>query len=192
MDAPKSWEKTGKFFLPSGKQVNGELTLDGSQTILHLYDEEPLGFLGKPEYTLQGRLRDLTMVSLLNCTLVQEGSTSNFKNDSKGYSAKLFPAFVIYGDRHLLAEDKVIERLDFIVDDAAALFYRWDTYGHASGQTLVDEIVKTLSHDKTVETGPDGHVFYFAGKTEIFSTDTAIGGVSASHGQHFSVGSAGI
>src|SRR5437763_181979 len=106
MTQPETFTKFGKFVIASGKEVFGELRVAGKSSQLYLRDDERFDPHISSNDRITGVLHDLTKVTLLRCinlTGVGCGST----NDETYYDAKIFPHFVLEGQRHLGANDSI-------------------------------------------------------------------------------------
>ena len=183
MDYLRKSKNAGKFTLAPGKEIYGELTLSGPETLLYLYDRQEFETHATPHQYITGVLHDLTKVSLLNC-LTTPVPGHGGKSGEEYYFADVFPHFVIYGDRFLAPGERAITKLHFVVDDASTLFYDFDAFGIlVDSKSFIDQIAAANSKaaGRTIETGPAPRILYFAGKSEIFAADTLIGRVSASH-----------
>lgn len=181
MEKYEGEKKFGLFKISEQEEAHGDLAINGENTLLTLtakkYFDVPDGC------TILGKLHDRTKVSLLNCTRL--GFTAN-KQVDRFHVAKVFPHFVAFGSEHLLYTENAIASVHFLVDDAAALFYDFDAFGMVlhDRQDIIDAIIKdnAETHSRTIKFGEYPEIFYFTGKREIFSVNTAIGTVSASHG----------
>jgi hypothetical protein len=173
---------SGKFRISPDKEIHGELTLAGAKTSLNLHDNNGFSVRPIPEQSILGVLYDLKKVTLIRCVLIS-GATGNGA-DNSFHAATLFPHFVLYGDRHLDPNEKSILGVRLVFDDARALFYDFDAFGVVIDPLpFIEQIAKAnepLIHRK-VETGPYPQILYFTGKREIFSVDTVLGRISASH-----------
>lgn len=170
----------GRFTLPSGRELPGELTLAGLKTALRVHSNERFA-LNQPRQFITGILQDLTRVSLINCVAPPEPA-STMRGEETGYYANVVPHFVIVGDRHLRPDEPTVTSVDFQVGDASILFRDFDAFGWVSDPgRFIEEIVKASVPGRRVAIGPDPQIAYFTGKREIFSTPTAIGEVSAWH-----------
>jgi hypothetical protein len=176
-------KNAGQFTLGVGREIYGELTVAGAESLLHLYDRQEFETHAGLHQHITGILHDLTKVSLFNCLaplVPGYGRTA----DDKYHFADVFPHFVISGDRFLAPDEKAISKLHFVVDDATTLFYDFDAFGILlDSQSFIHQIVAANSKvaGRTIETGPAPQILYFTGKSEIFATDTVIGRVSAAH-----------
>jgi len=183
VDDLRKTKNAGKFALAPGKDIYGELTLAGPETLLYLYDRHEFETRAAPHQYITGVLQDLTKVSLIDCvTTLIPGHGG--RAGEEYYFADVFPHFVIYGDSFLAPGEQTITKLHFVVDDATTLFYDFDAFGILlNPRPFIDQIAIANGNavGRTIETGPTPQILYFTGKKQIFSADTLIGRVSASH-----------
>jgi|HubBroStandDraft_2_1064218.scaffolds.fasta_scaffold18838_2 hypothetical protein len=183
VDHLRQSKNAGKFTLAPGKEIYGELTLSGPETLLYLYDRQEFDTHATPHQYVTGVLHDLTKVSLINClTTLVPGHGG--KSGEEYYFVDVFPHFVVSGDSFLAPDEKTITKLHFVVDDATTLFYDFDAFGILlDSRPFIDQITIANGNavGRTIEIGPDPRILYFTGKREIFAADTLIGRVSASH-----------
>ncbi len=176
-------KRTGTFTLGPEKEVYGELTLAGAKTSLYLQDREGFNTRAIPDNYIKGVLHDLTKVSLIRCvTLSGPGYAS--RGGGEYHFAKVFPHFVVCGDTHIGSSEKTILKIHCAVDDANSLFYDFDAFGLVlDGRPFIDKIVEVNANiaGRKISTGPEPQILYFTGKREIFSSETVLGKVSASH-----------
>jgi len=183
VDDLRKSKNAGRFTLAPGKEIYGELTLAGAETLLYLYDRQEFETHAGPHQCITGVLHDLTKVSLLKC-ITPLVPVHGGRLGEEYYFADAFPHFVISGDRFLEPSEKAISKLHFVVDDATTLFYDFDAFGIVlDSSQFIDQIAAANGKvaGRTIETGPAPRILYFTGKKEIFAADTPIGRVSASH-----------
>ena len=183
MDMHENSKCAGKFTVPPGRDIYGELTLSRAKTSLYLQDKDEFSTLAVSDRYIKGVLNDLTKVSLIRC-ITMSGPGSGGREGETYHFATLFPHFVISGSSHLAPGDKAIAEVLFVTDDATTLFYDFDAFGALiDARPFIEQIANAnegIIHRK-VETGLDPQILYFAGKREIFAVDTILGRVSASH-----------
>jgi hypothetical protein len=183
MDGTENSKRAGKFTVPPGKNIDGELTLSGANTSLYLHDKDEFSTLAIQDQYIKGVLNDLTKVSLIRC-ITTSGPGSGGREGESYHFATVFPHFVVLGNSYLAPNDETITEAQFVIDDASTLFYDFDAFGAViDARPFIDQITnanESIVHRK-VETGPDPQILYFTGKREIFSVDTVLGGISASH-----------
>jgi hypothetical protein len=182
-------KQSGKFRLaPSGKELHGELKLAGSKTSIYLQDEEFFEAFPKPRRCITGILLDFTRVTLIDC-ITNSGTGSGSRGAERYHFATLFPHFVLYGERHINPDEAVIAAVDFVVDDATTLFYDFDAFGSVlDARPYIDQIARANGLDREIPTGPDPQILYFTGKRTIFSANTVLGLITASHNPSHNIG----
>jgi len=183
METTQGSQKAGRFIISPGREVSGELTLAGSNTSLFLHDKEHFYNKVIPDRCILGVLHDLTRVSLLDCITTRSGSGGRGAiEDERYHVANIFPHVVIYGNIHVKPTDSVIRQVHFLIDDATTLFNDFDAFGGViDARPLIEQVVCANAVDRQIATGPDPEILYFTGKREIFSVDTVIGRVYATH-----------
>lgn len=183
MEKAEKSKWAGKFTVPPGSGVYGELTLSGANTSLHLQDRDEFSTLAIPDQYIKGVLNDLTKVSLIRC-VTMSGPGSGGREGESYHFATVFPHFVVHGSSYLTPGDKTIAEALFVIDDASTLFYDFDAFGTViDARPFIKQIAnanQSIVHRK-VKTGPHPQILYFTGKREIFSADTQVGRISASH-----------
>jgi ApeA N-terminal domain 1 len=182
-------KKQAGTFHVDGRDMFGELTVDGPSTLLRLRSEKSFNERAVSDGCIHGTLHDLVKVSLFECISAGTGSAS--RKDQCYYFAEVFPHQVISGDRHLSPTDDTISSIHFVIDDAACLFYDFDAFGRVLRPSHYIETIAQANKEiigRDVKTGPEPEIVYFAGRREIFTADTAIGAVSASHNPVSSMG----
>jgi hypothetical protein len=189
MEELEGLKQNGKFRVAaSGKDLHGELTLAGSKTSIYLQDDDFFETFPKPHRCITGVLLDLTRVTLLDC-ITMSGTGSGSRGAEQYHFARLFPHFVLYGDRHIDPSEAVITAIDFVIDDASTLFYDFDAFGSViDARPYIDQIAHANRLDRNIPTGPDPQIIYFTGKREIFSANTVVGQIIVSHNPIHNIG----
>lgn len=181
MSKPETFTKFGKFVIGSGKELFGELHVAGKDSLLYLRDDERFDPHVTIDGCISGVLHDLTRVTLLKCinlTGVGYGS----RNDEIYYDAKIFPHFILEGERHLAADDRIISKVTFKLEDGTNLFYDFDAFGSViDARPYIEQIATANGLDRPIPIGPEPKIVYFAGKREIVAIDTSIGRICAQH-----------
>ena len=181
MEKLEKSKRTGKFILPPGKEVYGEITLNGERSNLYLQDGSQFDPHAIPDQCVKGVRYDLTKVTLVDC-IVTSGLGSARKGQGKYWFATIFPHFAVYGDRHLSPTEKTIAEVHFVVDDATTLFYDFDAFGSLiDARPFIEQIANANALNREIRTGLYPQILYFTGKTEIFAAETVLGRVSAYH-----------
>jgi hypothetical protein len=189
MEELEGVKQSGKFRLEaSGKDLHGELTLGGSKTSIYLQDGDFFDAFPRSHRSITGVLLDLTRVTLVDC-ITMSGTGSGSRGGEQYHFAKFFPHFVLYGDRCIAPSDAVITGVDFVIDDATTLFYDFDAFGSViDARPYIDQIAHANRLDREIPTGPEPQILYFTGKREIFSANTVLGQITASHNPSHSLG----
>ncbi|MEI7613277.1 MAG: HEPN domain-containing protein [Betaproteobacteria bacterium] len=184
MDKYKDFRKSGLFKISSDVEVPGELSLKGGATSLDLYSN--LLFSTHASQDIVGVFHDRSKVSLINCITTSGPGNGTRGNDSYHFSS-VFPHFALFGDEYLTSADRKIVEVSFAVDDATTIFYDFDAFGSViNARPHMERIVEAKEGGRTIEIGEHPHLFYFTGKHDIFSADTVLGKISATHGISYS------
>lgn len=184
MQEHEGFKKGGTFVLSSGVEVQGELCLDGEATLLNLYSAR--FFDTHTSQDILGLSYDRSKVSLINC-VTRQGPGQGTRGGERYYFSTVFPHFVVFGDEHIRSSDRVILELSFTVDDAATLFYDFDAFGSVfDARPYMEKIAEEQVDGRKIDIGEYPHLFYFTGKHEVLSVDTALGKVSARHSLSYS------
>ena len=184
---------TGTFMVAPDREVHGNLSLDGPNTSLYLWDEKFFHIGPSVEKTITGILDNRTKVSLLECVISGPGYYGLQDNISHYYN--IFPHYVITGDQHISDTDEKIFNVYFLLDDATTLFHDHDAFGVVPDpHSIVTQIVESKNINRGISMGNPPWVGYYTGKREIFSSDTAIGRILALHSPSYSMagGSGGV
>lgn len=183
----ESFTKFGKFSIVPGRHVDGELRVAGKETLLYLWDDESFHSLSIPDGCITGILQDLTKVTLIECLI--QGVETVSRCGKVFYSAKLFPHFILEGQRHLGASDRTIVEISFVLEDAKALFYDFDAFGTViDAVPHIEQIATANKLDRPITLGPEPQIAYFTGKRNIIEADTILGSVRAQHNPSWSLG----
>jgi hypothetical protein len=181
VDDLRKSKHAGEFTLAPGEEIHGELTAAGPESTLNLYGRHEFQTHAGLHQYITGVLQDLTKVSLIDCltTLVPGHGT---RGGEEYYFASVFPHFVVHGDSFIAPDEKRITKVHFAVDDATTLFYDFDAFGFLlDAKPFIEQIAAANALGRTIDTGPEPQILYFTGKKEIFSANTLIGRVTASH-----------
>ena len=183
--------KQSGIFNVDGKDLIGELSIDGPRTALKVYSREFFNARKINSRSISGVFHDRKKVSLLEC--LSGGTGSGHLGGDGGYNyAEFNPHYVVFGDDHITAVDERISEVHFIVDDATALFYDFDAFSSViDARPFIDQIANanTKKTERKVVTGEYPQIVYFTGKKDIVTADTAIGRISATHNPSWSLGS---
>jgi hypothetical protein len=173
--------QAGTFHV-DGAEIFGELTVDGTDSSLHLRNDALFNEQAISDRCILGTLHDLVKVSLFGC--ISSGAGHASRKDQRYYFAEVFPHHVISGHQHLRPTDETISAIHFVIDDSTTLFYDFDAFGKVLRPKDYIETIAQANREiihRDVKMGPDPEIVYFAGRREIFKTDIAISTVSASH-----------
>jgi len=188
MDELEQCKQAGIFTIYPGKDVYGELTFAGQNTSLYLRDSEYFDTKLIPGQCVKGILHNLTKVTLLNCITTSGPGFTNRGKESYCF-AHIFPHFIIHGDQQITHEEKTITEIHFVIDNASVLFYDFDAFGSLiDARPFIEQIVRANGLEREIPIGPDPAILYYTGKHEIFSADTVLGRVSASHNPTHTLG----
>ena len=177
----------GIFSVAPDREVNGTLSLDGPNTSLYVWDENSFNVDRSEGKIITGILDKRTKVSLIDCLVYGPGSYG--RQGDISYFYNIFPHYVIFGDQHISYTDKKISDVRFVLDDATTLFHDYDAFDFASdARSIVQQIVASENMDREIVIGDHPLVAYYTGKKEIFSSDTVLGIISASHAPSYTIG----
>ena len=180
----------GNFKISPEREVPGNLSLDGPHSSLHVWDGEPIDiekFAKSTENTFTGILENSKIISLIDC--IVHGSGFHRSQDGKMYYLDISPHYIVLGDQDISDTNETIIESYFVIDDAPTLFYDNEAFGSViDSRSIMKQIVETEKshHDIRMEDYPE--VAFYTGKTEVFSSDTVLGRVSARHNPTFNMG----
>jgi hypothetical protein len=180
--------QAGTFHV-DGREIYGELVVDGTNSSLRLRDEAEFNNRAMSDLCIHGTLHDLVKVSLFGCISAGVGHAA--RQEQRYYFAEDFPHHVISGPQHLKPTDETISAIHFVIDDATTLFYDFDAFAKVLRPNEHIETIAQANREiirRDVKTGPEPEIVYFAGRREIFKTEIAIGVVSAAHNPVASMG----
>jgi hypothetical protein len=180
MEKFKDFRKSGLFKVSSDVEVPGELSLKGGATSLDLYSTS--FFNTHSSKDMVGTFHDRSKVSLIDC-ITMSGLGSGTRGDEHYFFSSIFPHFALFGDEHISSSDRKIVEVSFAVDDAPTVFYDFDAFGSViNARPHMERIAEIKESGRTIEIGEHPLLFYFTGKHDIFSVDTVLGKVTATHG----------
>ena len=199
---------TGVFMLPSGEEVPGKLVLSKQKSYLQIRGEQYAGGQSIIK-VVRGFVNDLGQVSLFNC-MRKRSHISQIPDKGKKiyiYNSVFSIDCAVFGPDHIHPDEKKINRVGFLVEDANVLFYDPDVFGTvtnifsnrlnpnslavvADPRPLVRQVVQSDSHyaGRGIEVNEHAAVLCYTGKNKVFETDTLLGRVSARHEIDFSLG----
>jgi len=116
-----------------------------------------------------GDVEELGRVSLINCWTNTYAPSTTYRVKERTHSFYswdgIHPQYVIFGGQHIANTDEKITEVWFLIDDATILFYDYKNL-----RPRVDKLIST----------------------EVFSSETVVGKVSAHHGYYRTGGSSDI
>jgi hypothetical protein len=170
--------RAGTFSVDPGRSIAGELSLGESETFVYLHDES--FFFADPDQALKGKLRDLSRVTLLQCTKLEHGSLQN-ETTGEYYYEKLLPNYVLEGETHLDLHES-INRIDIVLDDLPRLFHDHAALGLVTEPARALAAVAALRDGgESFPIGPSPWIAYFGGRQVIFEAPTVLGRVTVQH-----------
>ena len=173
----------GNFKILPDREMPGNLSVDGPDSFVYIWDEKFIDvkkFEKTADNFFTGILDDSRKVSLIDCIVHPPG----FHLSPGGQMHHLYvsPHYIIVGDQYVSDSDETIVESRFVVDDAEALFDDRKTFGSIfDSHSIMQQIIETEKSLHDVVIGEHPVVAYFTGKTEIFSSHTVFGKISAHH-----------
>lgn len=186
----QTYSRNGIFRVSGNVELTGTLTLNGEESVLHIWTNDPLAAESLDSETIAGVLDNQQEVSLIDCIGIGEKRLHGKEGISRHY--KLFPHYAVIGQRHYSHLEKTISRISFVIDDATALFHDRNSFGTVIiPQDRMPEVSSIDIFRKIPFEGDLSIVAYWTGKKEIFSAETPIGRISAFHRPAFDMGGPG-
>lgn len=177
----------GKYTLPDGQPVIGELRLKGPSTLLKLHSDELLARL-EAASCVHGTAYTGECLTLVDCHSPGMSQT-NFKDAAPQYHADVFPHYVAIGQGHLKPDQPCIKAIHFTTTDLTTLFYDFDAFSQViDAKPIIDLVLQERRELRPVDAGEWPQVLYFTGKDCIAQVSTAIGKVSVHHRPSGSMG----
>lgn len=180
--------RSGIFTIGPDREIYGNLSLDGPNVLLHVWDRDFLNIdLSLLDGIITGILDDQTKISLIRCHVT--GPRINYRGGQASFCYTILPHYVICGDQHFSDTDENISQISFLLDDVAALFSGTDAFGAILNQReALQQLVRSEYPQREIILGDDPWIAYYTGKSEIFSSNTVFGKVSARHSPTFRLG----
>ncbi|NHK26879.1 hypothetical protein FF098_003025 [Parvularcula flava] len=174
--------KSGEFTIKENKTVQGELIVDGKNTELFLKDKDFFMLENDNSDYIHGILASQKKVSLFQCLAIANAG-SLYNGDTSVTFARIFPHFVITGNKHLYPNDKSIKSITFQLDDFQSVFYDFDAFGTAlSGRKEILELINRKGfYVRELDIGPYPEIMFYTGKEYIFKTETKLGNLIIFH-----------
>ena len=178
----------GRFKLTDDRQVMGEVSVAGTESYVYLNDDKKFELPLTDGSCIAGVLHNLNKITLIDC-IPQEGPSLGTRDGIVSCSWRLFPHFIVVGQRHLDPKTSAIQSITLFLEDAPALFYDFDAFGSSTNvKSHIDGIVKSNVLDRDIPIGEQPIVAYFTGRREIFKVDTLLGTVAAYHNPSYGSG----
>ncbi len=178
-DTKKTFFVNGEFSVSATQKLTGSLSLDGKNTILHLWGKKIEDIDALNGATITGILENQKKVSLIDCIVTWERL---FVCNDDFCSYKLFPKYVVIGGRHHSPTEKTVKKISFVIDDAMALFYDRAAFKSVIlSPDHINDIKSTKLFEEVQFEGQYPFLVYWTGKAQIFTADTPIGKISARH-----------
>ena len=179
---------TGTFLIPDEREVFGSLRICGEDSEVVIFHDDLIPPVSENYFSIMGELHDGRLVSLLQCVLLSINS-KNTGSDRKKHSARLFPHYVVLGSSHISPSDSCIVCISFVMKDASALFYDYDTFSIVlDTKPFIPLLQKDKEKIRNIEIGEHPIISYFTGKFDIAVVETALGEVKAHHSPSFGPG----
>lgn len=177
----------GTFTLPAGQRAPGELTIDGSNTLLRVHADEFLQRVDDGE-SVTGVSYKGDSITLVDCRSPGTGS-SGFTDGPTNYHADIFPHYITIGRQFLIPSDPCVRSIHFGAGDMETLFWDFDAFGHViDSRSIIEAVLRQQPSARPIEAGRSPQVFYFTGKDCVAEVDTVIGKVSVHHRPKFNMG----
>ena len=186
-DTERTLFANGMFSVSTTQELTGSLSLNREDTILHLWGDQIKNIETLDRTTITGILENQKKVSLIDCIVTQSGRF--YGKEGVFHHYRLFPHYVVIGNRHHLPSEKTISRISFVIDDAMALFHDHVAFGTVNiPPDRVNELASMELFEKIQFENDYPVLAYWTGKTQIFAADTVIGKISACHQPSFDMG----
>jgi hypothetical protein len=173
----------GTYAFSGGRNVPGELNLDGANTLLKLHSDEPIPPI---DSHLDGIAYTGECLTLVECRSPGVGESVRMDGPIR-YHADVFPHFVTIGPTHLDPNAACITSIRFSTTDLATVFYDFDAFGSCiDSKGIIDALVADRRKTRKVDVGDSPIIQYFTGKTCIAEVETSLGKVFVRHCPRFS------
>lgn len=144
-------EKNLGVFKINGEDYVGELELNGMNSSLTVWrdDHSTLVLRHNLPDQIHGSFNDLKKVTLLDLFSLGGGNNSRQRSDGNyehRYFSKIFPNYVIIGDRHIESEEKCFEAIEFVITHSSSLFYDTQSF-HQVIHTNKEMVERLISDD---------------------------------------------
>lgn len=171
----------------SGRQAYGDVRLRKGKTSVRLAGtHDPIYAINQDH--LFGTTLDNQRLTCIDCVSSGSGTGGKAGGEEHWYS-RLFPHYVVVGQKHLHPDAASIAAIHFRTDDLDTLFYDFDAFGHAiDARPFIDSVLTERRKMRPVKTGDWPQIAYFTGKSTIVEVTTPIGRVTASHAPRSNMG----
>ena len=112
----ENFQQCGRFKLPDGSELIGDLKLNRGDTELKLYSREPMP--NHRHEDISGELGDQTCVSLMNC--ITTGGPAHASHGD--YWRSVYPHVICFGDHHLNRDEELVQSIQFSIEDGTEIF----------------------------------------------------------------------
>ena len=152
--------------------------MDRQNTSLYLRSDKRFGLNLSPATKITGILDDLTKVSLIG-SWRPTGPSSVWSEDIAIDYCRLYPDYVVLGNRDIASQDEIISSIQFVPEDWELLFRNSHPFRMVrSDKSVSEQLVQSEDQGRIGKHEP---IFYSTGECRIFSCDTSIGQISAFH-----------
>ncbi|WP_234729970.1 ApeA N-terminal domain 1-containing protein [Acidocella facilis] len=164
-----------------------EFLLDGQNSYLKIHSPQSLHFWTPPA-VIFGVLGNGAHIAFYDCVSLGEQSSfivgkSKIPIAAMRYITTLFPHGVVIGGLSL-TENVRFCSVQISVDDAAEIFYDFDTFGYVSSPHQCIEFILEKTKEKrgrSITAGENPIICYFTGKEKICEIDSSFGKISVNH-----------
>lgn len=188
LDSLKDGKHFGRARLSQHPDLHAEFVLAGSDTFVVLHSASPLGYEMHDLPWLPVVLPDGTMLTFVDNVLTS--LTTRRTDEGLPHAAHFLPHYVIVG-RQQIDDTVLLSDFQFRCDDAPNIFYDFDAFSIALDSDSHAQAIFAAQEsriNRKIKSGDHPVLAYFTGKSEIFSIDTVLGQMSASHSPTYSMG----
>ena len=172
-----SWN--GVFSVGPSCEMTGTLSLDGEDSVLHLWANDPVEVDSLDRETITGILDNQKKVSLFNCIQIKYQKFFLFGQGRESQHYRVFPHYAVIGQRYILCSEKTISKVSFLIDDAVSLFHDRTSFGTTTISPEQMDDVTSLDLFAGIPFEEGTTLAYWTGKEEIFKADTSMGKIYA-------------
>ncbi|GAB2559140.1 ApeA N-terminal domain 1-containing protein [Rhodanobacter koreensis] len=171
MPKGKSTKLYGSFAMAEGRQVFGDIHIQGEATTLTLKDR---GYFLTPEDSnhIFGVCGPGRKISCIEC----HHSSIGMAGGGDAQYIEMFPHFVVVGPEHVDPAAKVITNISFSTTDLNELFFDRNAFGVVlDAGPIMDTVLAGPRKYGPIEVGEWPEVHYYTGQLAAISVDTLIG-----------------